>query len=77
MVDPTISRVRMRDLARLGPLRPGCSRRSRLSPCVRFAELAADPTQTNGILALGADKARKTAGATMARVRDRLGLPAV
>ena len=43
----------------------------------RFAELAADPTQTNGILALGADKARKTAGATMARVRDRLGLPAV
>jgi tryptophanyl-tRNA synthetase len=43
----------------------------------RFAELAADPAQTNRILALGADKARKTAGATMARVRDRLGLPAV
>jgi tryptophanyl-tRNA synthetase len=43
----------------------------------RFAELAADPAQTNSILALGADKARKTAGATMARVRDRLGLPAV
>jgi tryptophanyl-tRNA synthetase len=41
----------------------------------RFAELAADPTETSRILALGADKARKTASATMARVRDRLGLP--
>jgi tryptophanyl-tRNA synthetase len=41
----------------------------------RFAELAADPTETGRILALGADKARKTASTTMDRVRDRLGLP--
>ena len=32
------------------------------------------PAETARILALGADKARKTAGATLARVRDRLGL---
>ncbi len=43
----------------------------------RFAELAADPGETSRILSLGADKARKTAGATMVRVRDRLGLPAL
>jgi tryptophanyl-tRNA synthetase len=42
----------------------------------RFAELAADPGEISRILAVGADKARKTAGATMVRVRDRLGLPA-
>jgi tryptophanyl-tRNA synthetase len=42
---------------------------------VRFAELAADPGETDRILAHGADRARKTAGATMVRVRDRLGLP--
>src|SRR5262245_11058387 len=40
----------------------------------RFAELAADPGETARILALGADKARKTAGATLARAHDRLGL---
>jgi tryptophanyl-tRNA synthetase len=40
----------------------------------RFAELAADPGETGRILALGADKARKSASATMTRVRDRLGL---
>lgn len=40
----------------------------------RFAELAADPAETARILGLGADKARKTASATLARVRDRLGL---
>jgi tryptophanyl-tRNA synthetase len=40
----------------------------------RFAALAADPAETARILALGADKARKTAGATLARVRDRIGL---
>jgi tryptophanyl-tRNA synthetase len=40
----------------------------------RFAELAADPGETARILALGAEKARKTAGATLARTRDRLGL---
>ena len=43
----------------------------------RFAELSADPGETARILALGADKARKTAGAKMDRVRDRLGLPAI
>jgi tryptophanyl-tRNA synthetase len=42
----------------------------------RFAELAADPAETSRILSLGAEKARKTASATMARVRERLGLPA-
>ncbi len=42
----------------------------------RFAELAADPDGTREILRRGADKARVTATATMARVRDRLGLPA-
>ncbi|HEX5365150.1 MAG TPA: tryptophan--tRNA ligase [Acidimicrobiales bacterium] len=40
----------------------------------RFAELAADPAETGRILALGAEKARKPAAATLARVRDRLGL---
>ena len=43
----------------------------------RFAELASDPAETARILALGAEKARKTASATMVRVRDRLGLPAL
>ncbi len=43
----------------------------------RFAELAADPGETDRILRVGADKARKMAGATMVRVRDRLGLPAI
>jgi tryptophanyl-tRNA synthetase len=43
----------------------------------RFAELAADPGETARILGVGADKARKIASATMVRVRDRLGLPAV
>ncbi len=42
----------------------------------RFAALSADPGETSRILALGADKARKSAAATMVRVRDRLGLPA-
>ena len=43
----------------------------------RYAELTADPGETARILALGADKARKLASATMVRVRDRLGLPAL
>jgi tryptophanyl-tRNA synthetase len=43
----------------------------------RYAELAADPAETDRILAVGAEKARVTAAATMVRVRDRLGLPAV
>ena len=42
----------------------------------RFAELAADPGETERILRRGAAKARETAMATMVRVRDRLGLPA-
>ena len=42
----------------------------------RFAKLAADPEETYRILRLGADKARSTASVTMARTRDRLGLPA-
>jgi tryptophanyl-tRNA synthetase len=41
----------------------------------RFAELAADPGETQRILALGADKARAMAAPTLARVRERLGLP--
>jgi tryptophanyl-tRNA synthetase len=43
----------------------------------RFAELAAQPGEAERILRQGADKARVTAGATMARVRERLGLPAI
>jgi tryptophanyl-tRNA synthetase len=43
----------------------------------RYAELGVDPGETARILALGAEKARKTASATMIRVRDRLGLPAL
>jgi tryptophanyl-tRNA synthetase len=42
----------------------------------RYAKLAADPEETYRILRLGADKARATATVTMARTRDRLGLPA-
>ena len=42
----------------------------------RFAGLAADPGETERILRRGADKARERASATMARVRERLGLPA-
>ena len=41
----------------------------------RFAELVADPGETDRILATGAAKARSMAGPTMARVRGRLGLP--
>jgi tryptophanyl-tRNA synthetase len=42
----------------------------------RFADLAAQPGEAERILRQGADKARVTAGATMARVREHLGLPA-
>jgi tryptophanyl-tRNA synthetase len=41
----------------------------------RFAELAADPAETQRILATGADKARAMAAPKMALVRERLGLP--
>jgi tryptophanyl-tRNA synthetase len=43
----------------------------------RFAELAAQPGEAERILRQGAGKARVTAAATMARVRERLGLPAI
>jgi tryptophanyl-tRNA synthetase len=42
-----------------------------------FADLAAQPGEAERILRQGADKARVTARATMARVREHLGLPAV
>jgi tryptophanyl-tRNA synthetase len=41
----------------------------------RFAELAADPGETQRILAIGAAKARAMAGPKMTQVRERLGLP--
>ena len=40
----------------------------------RFAELAADPAETQRLLALGAAKARETADATLARAREHIGL---
>jgi tryptophanyl-tRNA synthetase len=40
----------------------------------RFLELAADPTAADAILAKGAEKASTIASATMARVRNALGL---
>jgi tryptophanyl-tRNA synthetase len=43
----------------------------------RFAELVADPAETDRILATGAAKARSMATATMVRVRERLGLPPI
>jgi tryptophanyl-tRNA synthetase len=43
----------------------------------RYAELAADPGRVHEILEQGAEKARAMASATMVRVRDRLGLPAL
>jgi tryptophanyl-tRNA synthetase len=42
----------------------------------RMAELMADPAELDRILASGAERAREVAGATMARVRDMVGLPA-
>jgi tryptophanyl-tRNA synthetase len=43
----------------------------------RYDELAKDPGAVDTILRTGAAKARERAAATMARVRDRLGLPAL
>ncbi|MFQ5556576.1 MAG: tryptophan--tRNA ligase [Acidimicrobiales bacterium] len=40
----------------------------------RFAELEADPAETSRLLAVGADKARETAAATLARARRNIGL---
>ena len=47
----------------------------RLSPIqARYAELAADPAETQRLLAIGAAKASELAGATLTRARDALGL---
>ena len=40
----------------------------------RFAELQADPAETARLLRIGADKARETAEATLARARANIGL---
>jgi tryptophanyl-tRNA synthetase len=40
----------------------------------RMAELLDDPAELDRMLAQGADRAREVAQATMARVRDRVGL---
>ena len=40
----------------------------------RFAELQADPAETERLLKLGADKAQEIAAATLARARDNIGL---
>ena len=40
----------------------------------RYRELIADPTHIDAILAKGATRAREVAGATMAEVRQRVGL---
>ena len=40
----------------------------------RFAELEADPAETSRLLRIGADKARETAAATLARARTNIGL---
>jgi len=40
----------------------------------RFAQLEADPAETARLLAVGADKAREIAAATMARARANIGL---
>jgi tryptophanyl-tRNA synthetase len=42
----------------------------------RMTELMADPAELDRILAAGAERAREVAGATMARVREMVGLPA-
>ena len=40
----------------------------------RYHELAADPAETSRLLALGADRARTVASATLDRMRSNLGL---
>ncbi len=39
----------------------------------RYTDLAADPAEVDRLLAVGADRARATAAATMADVRDKVG----
>ena len=40
----------------------------------KYYELANDPEETSRLLALGADKAREVASATLDRARNNLGL---
>ena len=40
----------------------------------RYHELASDPAETGRLLALGADKARQVASATLGRARENIGL---
>ncbi|MDP6481986.1 MAG: tryptophan--tRNA ligase [Acidimicrobiales bacterium] len=40
----------------------------------RYSELAADPAETNRLLAVGADKARQVASATVGRAKTSMGL---
>jgi tryptophanyl-tRNA synthetase len=63
-----------------GPLKADCAAAviELLEPVQkRYAELIADPSATAAHLQLGAQKAQARAAVTMAKVRDRLGLPAV
>jgi tryptophanyl-tRNA synthetase len=63
-----------------GPLKQDCAEAvvELLRPLQqRYAELAAEPGAAAQILDIGAKKAQATAAATMVRVRDRLGLPAI
>ena len=47
----------------------------RLAPIqARYAELAADPGETQRLLGVGAAKATELASATLARAKDHLGL---
>ena len=40
----------------------------------RYRELAGDPAETGRLLALGADKARQVASASLDRARENVGL---
>jgi len=65
------------DYERYGPLKADTAAAvvERLAPIqTRYAELAADPAETARLLAVGADRARETAAATLARARDNIGL---
>lgn len=63
--------------AQYGPLKADTAAAviERLAPIqARFRELEADPAETQRLLAIGADKARTQAAATLARARTALGL---
>jgi tryptophanyl-tRNA synthetase len=60
-----------------GPLKSDCADAvvAMLEPVqARYQELAADPTEIERLIGLGADKASETASATLARARDHIGL---